>query len=344
MKIRKPVITQYDLAERLGVGQKTISRALAGEPRVAPALRARIIAAAAKLGYRVNQSARSVKSQRFDKVLFLQLVETASQRIDSGIVDGIAGGVSALERSLVFERLVVPDLLAGGPAPRGLRELMVDGVLVHCHLDPPPQVEALLSGCGLPVVWVNRVLDHDTAYPDDHGGARLMVERLVAVGHRRIAWYDEQRGFRRLEDQHYSRSERAAGYSAAMATAGCTPRILTPPKDPGQDGQFTWLLAQLSKPLRPTAIACYGSYEALTVLLAAERLDLRVPDDLSVILAHHDALVAGISFDVAQVPSEAMGRVAAELLGRRLAGTRRVPAVAVPFTLLPGLTVGPPAR
>ena len=341
---RKPVITQYDLAEHLGVGQKTVSRALAGEPRVAPELRARIVAAAAKLGYRVNQSARSVKSQRFDKVLFLQLVEAADQRIDSGIVDGIADGVSALGRSLVLERLVVPDLLAGGQAPRGLSELMVDGVLVHGHLDPPPAVEALLATCGLPVVWVNRVLDHDAVYPDDHGGARLMVDQLVAAGHRRIAWYDEQSGFRPRGDLHYSRAERIAGYRAAMTAVGLAPQILTPPQDPGRDGQFAWLLARLGKQPRSTAIACYGGHEALTVLLAAGHLGLRVPDDLSLILAHHDTLVAGIRIDVAQVPSEAMGRTAAAMLGRRLTGTRRTPAVAVPFSVLPGLSVGPPAK
>ncbi len=343
MSARKPVITQYDLAEHLGVGQKTVSRALAGEPRVAPELRARIVAAAAKLGYRVNQSARSVKSQRFDKVLFLQLLEAPDQRLDSGIVDGIAGGVSALGRSLVLERLVVSDLLAGGQAPRGLRELMVDGVLVHGHLDPPPQIEAMLAACGLPVVWVNRVLDHDAAYPDDHGGGRLMVDQLVAAGHRRIAWYDEQMGFRQPSDLHYSRAERTSGYRAGMAAARLTARILTPPQDPGRDGQFAWLLVQLAKQPRPTAIACYGGHEALTVLLAAGRLGLRVPEDLSLILAHHDTLVAGIRINVAQVPSEAMGRAAAALLGRRLAGSRRVPAIAVPFNALPGLSVRSPA-
>lgn len=342
MSRTKPVITQYDLAEHLGVGQKTVSRALAGEPRVAPELRARIIAAAAKLGYRPNQSARSVKSQRFDKVLFLQLVETASQRIDSGIVDGISDGVSTLGRSLVIERLVLPDFHAGGLSPRGLREMMVDGVLVHGHLEPSPQVAAALTACGLPVVWVNRVQDHDAAYPDDHGGARMMVDHLLAAGHRRIAWYDEQMGFRPTTELHYSRAERVAGYRAGMTAGGGVPKILTPPRDPGRDGQFAWLLAQLGKQPRPTAIACYGSFEALSVLLAAERLGLRVPDDLSLILVHPDTLVAGIRLDVAQVPSESMGRAAAALLGRRLSGTRRVPAVAVPFTVLPGLSVRPP--
>jgi len=342
---KKPFITQYDLATRLGVGQKTVSRALAGEPRVAPELRARILAAAKKFGYRPNQSARSVKSRRFDRVLFLQLVESANQRIDSGIIDGISDGLAEIGRSLVIERLVVPDFLAGGPAPRGLQEMMVDGVLVHGNLDPSAQIEVVLASSGLPVVWVNRVLDHDAAYPDDHGGGRVMVERLVAAGHRRIAWFDGMLGFRKAAELHYSRTQRHAGYLAAMSAAGLAPRTLSPVKDPGRDGQFEWLLShlrELSERQRPTAIACYGSYEALTVLHAVGRLSLRVPDDLSLILAHHETLVAGIRLEVAQVPSEAMGRAAAALLGRRLASVRRNPSVIVPFRLLPGASVQSP--
>jgi LacI family transcriptional regulator len=342
MPTRKPFITQYDLAARLGVGQKTVSRALAGEPRVAPELRARILAAAKKFGYRPNQSARSVKSRRFDRVLFLQLVETADSRIDSGITDGISDGLAEIGRSLVIERLVVPDFLAGGPAPRGLQEMMVDGVLVHGNLDPSAQIEVVLASSGLPVVWVNRVLEHDAAYPDDHGGGRLMVERLVAAGHRRIAWFDGMLGFRPAVERHYSRIQRHAGYLAAMSAAELAPRTLSPVKDPGRDGQFEWLLSHLRnlpERKRPTAIACYGSYEALTVLHAAGRLGLRIPEDLSLILAHHETLVVGIRLDVALVPSEAMGRAAAALLGWRLANTRRTPAVIVPFNLYSGFSV-----
>jgi LacI family transcriptional regulator len=342
VSVRKPVITQYDLAERLGVGQKTISRALAGEPRVAPELRARIIEAARSLGYRPNQSARSVKNQRFDKVLFLQLVEAAHHRIDSGIIDGISDGMAGLGRSLMIERLVLPDFLAGGPAPRGLREMMVDGVLVHGHIDAPTQVEKLLASSGLPVVWVNRIVAHNAAYPDDHGGGQQIVERLIEAGHQRIAWYDEQMGFRPAMELHSSRAQRVEGYRAAMRNAGLVPRELSPPHDPGRDGQLDWLIAQWhAQPTkdRPTAIACYGSYEALTVMVAAGRLGLRVPEDLSLMLAHSETLVAGISLEVAQVPTEAMGRAAAALLGRRLSGTRRTSAIAVPFQLLPGFSV-----
>jgi len=140
---------------------------------------ARVLAAAKKFGYRPNQSARSVKSRRFDRVLFLQLVETADSRIDSGITDGISDGLAEIGRSLVIERLVVPDFLAGGPAPRGLQEMMVDGVLVHGNLDPSAQIEVVLASSGLPVVWVNRVLEHDAAYPDDYAVRALRLAQRV---------------------------------------------------------------------------------------------------------------------------------------------------------------------
>jgi DNA-binding LacI/PurR family transcriptional regulator len=68
--------TQHDLARAVGVSVMTVSRALRGEPRVAPATRERILAAAAELGYRPDpdlsrlmQRVRSRKAVRFRAVI-----------------------------------------------------------------------------------------------------------------------------------------------------------------------------------------------------------------------------------------------------------------------------------
>ena len=181
---RRP-ITQYDIANRLGIGQKTVSRALSGAALVAPALRARILAAAAELGYRLNQSARSIRSQRFDAAILLQIVAKRHHRLAPGIVDGVADGLAAAGRALVIDRLVLTET---GTPPRAISQAMADGIIAHVDGEPPGEVDALLAATGLPVVWINRRRPYDAVCPDDRAAASMQVRRLIAAGHRRIAW------------------------------------------------------------------------------------------------------------------------------------------------------------
>ena len=45
----KRAVTQIDIAKRLGIGQKTVSRVLAGDPTVGIELRDKVLAMAAEL-------------------------------------------------------------------------------------------------------------------------------------------------------------------------------------------------------------------------------------------------------------------------------------------------------
>jgi len=334
-------ITQYDLAQSLGIGQKTVSRALAGDGPVSPKLRARIEAAAAELGYRPNQSARSIRSRRFDTAMLIQVVAKRHHRLAPGIIDGIADGLAEGGRALLIERLVLSEMSPDALLPRGLRQAMVDGLLVHADTDPAPAIEAAIAAAGLPIVWLNRRLSVNAVCPDDHGAAVMMVRRLAAAGHQRIAWLDFEVGYRPSDMLHYSRGARLDGYRSAMAEVGLPATVLTPTYEPGDVGHPAWLEARL-RAERPSAVACYGGYEALAVIHIAGRMGLRIPEDLSLIMVHHESLVAGVRIDVAALPTETVGRAGAAMLVERLGGRKRCPSVAVPFTMILGATVVPP--
>ena len=297
--------------------------------------------AALELGYRPNLSARSVKTQRFDSAMLIQVVEKSHHRLSPGIVDGIADGLAAAGRPMLIERLVLADLATGGSTPRSLRHAMVDGLLVHVDVEPSPQVDAMLNASGLPLIWINRQRPWDAVCPDDVDSAALMTRRLIAAGHQHIAWLDLQVGYRDPVTQHYSRTSRIASYQTVMQQAGLTAAVLSPPYEPGESGHMAWLEARL-RVERPTALACYGSYEALTVMHVVGRLGWRIPDDLSLITIHFESLMAGLCIDVAALPSEAIGRAAAAMLVERIASHQQQPAKLVPFRLIPGATVAPP--
>ena len=54
-------VTAFDVAQRAGVTQPTVSRALSGSPKVSDETRARVIEAARELGYVINQNATRLR-------------------------------------------------------------------------------------------------------------------------------------------------------------------------------------------------------------------------------------------------------------------------------------------
>ena len=69
---RRP--TSFDIAALAGVSQPTVSRALAGNPSVSAETRARVLAAAAELNYKVDKNASGLR-RRHSRTLALLFFE-----------------------------------------------------------------------------------------------------------------------------------------------------------------------------------------------------------------------------------------------------------------------------
>ena len=63
--------TSFDIAQRAGVSQPTVSRALRGDPTVSEATRKRIEAIAAQLNYKVDKNASSLRSRHTNTLALL---------------------------------------------------------------------------------------------------------------------------------------------------------------------------------------------------------------------------------------------------------------------------------
>jgi DNA-binding LacI/PurR family transcriptional regulator len=113
---------------------------------------------------------------------------------------------------------------------------------------------------------------------DDLGGARLAVEHLLALGHRRI-------GYVGVTNRPKSNQYRLQGYQATLQAAGITPDsalifAANNIEDHAKRGEASL------EPLRAagaTAIFCYNDMTAIGLLSACYKHDLAVPDDLSVV-------------------------------------------------------------
>src|SRR3982751_6705700 len=74
---RRP--TSFDIAALAGVSQPTVSRALSGSPSVSDATRARVLAAAEQLNYKVDKNASGLRRQHAQTLALLFFEESASE-------------------------------------------------------------------------------------------------------------------------------------------------------------------------------------------------------------------------------------------------------------------------
>ncbi|QMU74037.1 LacI family transcriptional regulator [Streptacidiphilus sp. P02-A3a] len=316
-----------DVAAAAGVGLKTVSRVVNDEPGVAAGTAERVRAAIAALGFSRNDSARLLRQGRTATLgLLLEDIADPFSSVLGGAVEEIARG----RESLLFTG-------SSGAEPQRERELAlafcarrVDGlVIVPTGTDHRYLLPELAAGTA--VVFVDRPagrIEADAVLTDNAGGARAGTAHLIRHGHRRI-------GFLGDLPQLYTGAERLRGYREALADAGLRydQRLVAT----GRTDQAT-VAAALDRlvggPDPATALFTGNNRITLAVLRALPRLPhppaLVGFDDLELA----DLLSPGLTV-VAQDPV-GLGRIAAELVFRRMDGDREPPRrIELPTVLLP---------
>ena len=261
-------VTSKDIARKLRISQSTVSRALRGDPRVAPDTMARVLEAAEQMNYTPNLAARSLITRKTGTIgvvvsditnpFYPELLEILHNEF------ALAGYRTVLfnERTDASPEQHIADLVNGAAA---------DGVIyVSATLGSP------LPGRpgGVPVVLVNRYLDDvdvDTVVSDNRRGGRLVAEALVELGHRRIALIagpentttsrDRERGFRE--------QLKASGvaFDEALRRVGQF----------SHSSGYQWCLDLLASEPRPTAVFAANDVVAFGALDAARRVGVARP-------------------------------------------------------------------
>ena len=132
----------------------------------------------------------------------------------------------------------------------------------------------------IPFVTLDEPSDYSVLSATDEGIAQA-VERLVALGHKRIAFTG---GPSIYETHRLGRLgfERAANEFLVDTADGRFVKDYFGPKNDLKDAAV-WAKSLLGLKDRPTAIICSGMLSARGVVYQAERMGFRIPEDLSVI-------------------------------------------------------------
>ena len=315
----QPRPTSYDVAQLAGVSQSAVSRCFRSGSSIAPATRAKVLRAARELGYQPNAIASGLITKRSNMVAVLisnltnlyypEVLASLSAKLD-------AQGVRVLLFALAKE----------GDVDAALDQVWryrVDGAIAAARLSAD-QLRRFARH-RVPVVLYNRFGEEEpvpTVCCDSIGGERLLVDRLLAAGHRRF-------GIIGGPDDSYVGRQRVEGALSRLTEAGITPSMTsgTFDHDTGVTG-LRRLMTMTDK--RLDAVVCANDLMAIGAIDAAREVyGLDVPRDLSIVGFDGVAPAAWASYRVTTVvqPVERMTDAAVAMLMERVADPDLPPEV-----------------
>lgn len=320
--------TILDVARRAKVSKSLVSMVTRGEDGVSPESRRAVLQAIEELDYRPNLMARGLVQRRTR--LFGVLISTLRNPFFSSVVSGIQDRANELGYQVLFNT-GDRDPALEERAIESLLQLRVDGLILAS-----PRVDDTVvarAAAMVPVVVLNRETTDDatdSVTNDNITGARLAVEHLAELGHRRIAFISGGSGSGAVI--------RAEGYRLAMAERGLADYIHIAEGAHTEDGGERGAREILTTRPLPTAIFASNDLCAIGAMNALEEAGIRIPEDISLIGYDNTTLAAlrHISLSSIHQPGGDMGRSAVDLLSERLAGGRTTSHHGV---VVPGLVV-----
>jgi len=275
---KRPRPTSADVATRAGVSRTTVSLVLNERPTAIPlTTRQRVFDAARDLGYHPHHSARGLAGGR-SQTLALVLRQTAEQVAGDALLAETLRGLATAARSAHFRVLVEP--LTPGEATYGdlVRSGRADGVVVSGPMFEDPELADLIRD-GFPVVIQGHQPDVDAPSIDidNFASARIAVEHLAELGHRRIACITN------APLNYTAASDRLAGYRQALAEAGlAADDALVAEGDFGAASGHQAMASILARAEIDAAFVA-SDVVALGAIAALREAGRRVPEDVSVI-------------------------------------------------------------
>ncbi len=270
-------VSIYDIAKRARVSPSTVSRALDDHPHIKAETKKRIQELAKEMEYVPSTVAKSLAA---NKTWTIGMVLAAiSDPFMGRVIEGVER--VAIEAGFnVFISTSQNDRQQEIAAIKMLQKRRVDGIIVIAsHLFD--QYPRFFERSKIPIVIINEQNPGETMHfvtVDDVQAARLAVEHVLALGHRRI-------GYVGVTTRPKSNQYRLKGYQDALEAAGIAsdPTLIFTShsiEDHAKGGEASLepLLAAGA-----TAVFCFNDTTAIGLLAACYKHGVCVPDNLSII-------------------------------------------------------------
>jgi LacI family transcriptional regulator, galactose operon repressor len=336
---RRSRVSMHDVAERAGVAISSVSRVLSGHPDISQDMRARVLSAVRELEYEPDFLAQSLRRGATQSVGYVV------GDISNPLIATITAGAESVLRRAGYSMLLMnsendPDLDAAHV--RFFQTRRVDGMILSLASERHPVTLDVLARVNVPIVVVDRevpaTLGASVVRSEHRKGIRMATEYLLDLGHRRIALVTGSVDLWPIR-------ERVAGMHDAVAGRGVQDETisLTGSLSPEHGEKATEEILHLSP--RPTAMIAGGNQVLAGCVRALARNGIRIPQGMSLITCDEVALSELHSPPIASLGRDtlALGRIAAELLLKRLDGSGGPETVTMPTMFTPRGSCGPVA-
>lgn len=309
-------ITSFDVAERAGVSQSTVSRVFSdNSPNVSIKTRERVMQAAHELGYRPNVIARMMSTRQSN------IVGIVMANITSPFYPYVLEKfLQSLDRQVLLFT-AAPDQSIDDVLPLALQH-QVDALIITSATLSSEMVE-ICAQSRTPVILFNRYVagaDISAVCADNVAGGRMVADLLVDSGHPRIAYVAGQK-------DTSTNSDRQRGFIERLNERGIGDVMIA-------DGNYTYeggyaaaqrLMQQSNYP--PHALFCANDIIAIGAMDAVRAMNLRVPYDVSIVGFDNIPMAAWDAYKLTTVSQEvdAMIDATIELMQAKIADPQSAP-------------------
>lgn len=263
--------TMKDVAQEAGVALGTVSKVINGIP-VGESYRLKVEAAAAKLGYKVNQYARGLKTNRTYCVALI--LPNVSHPFFASLAQYVC---EALDRQgyRMFLYVTASNPQAEQDCLDMVQQNKADGVICLTY-NPGLTVDE-----ELPVVSIDRYFGPSVpcVASDNFGGGRMAAEKLLELGCTHPAF------FRNGPLQPGEADKRGDGFEAACRARGVDYEVMRiNDEEQGLEAFRDYLQQRMEGgALDIDGIFCSTDQLALYIIRTLRELKVRVPEDVQVI-------------------------------------------------------------
>lgn len=319
-------ITIEDVAKRTGVSKGTVSAVINAKNTVKPVTRDHILAVMKELNFRPKGVARNLKNGTQDKSIGIIFKD-----LNYPFYTSIAAGVREYANTKGYS-VIVTSSDDDHQSEKRLSHLFsakdIKGTIIAPIVAGSAEIEHLfkLKMINYPFVLLEDVsgIQANVVAIDNLKAIKKAVKYLIDSGHSRIVHFAgpplSSHTKERIEGFRDAFSESTLMFSKEMIVSIGS----------HYDESFGKTMEYFKGKKRedyPTAIVCFNDHQALAVMTALKELNIRVPDDISII-GNDDiyyAKIYPVPLTTIRAPQHEIGRKAAEILIRNIEAPTLLP-------------------
>jgi len=319
-------LTIVDVAKRARVSKGTVSAVINAKNSVRPATRDRILMVMKELNFRPRGVARHLKDGGQDLSIALIIKD-----LNYPFYTSIATGVQEYANSKAYS-VIITSSENDHEREKRLTHLFstkdIKGTIIAPMVEGAAEIEHLfkLKMLNYPFVLLEDVkgIQANVVTIDNLKAIKQAVRYLMDNGHTKIVHFagppNSSHTQERIEGFRHAFSESPLVFHKDMIV----------PIGSDYDESFPKTIEYFKSKRRedyPTAIVCFNDQQALGVMMALQELNIRVPDDISII-GNDDiyyAKVYPVPLTTIKAPQHEIGRRAAEILIRNIESSTLLP-------------------